>query len=643
MDQRINGFWKNIIVLITTIGVIITLNQIFFWNLMGLTLVNAAYLYIMLACFLSIVFLIFPFSKKKEYKTVPIIDILLFMLTIVINLYFAKNAENIMNFGWDFQAPITASIFSVILWILVIEALRRSAGLPIAIITTVFSIYPLFAHKVPVYFLQGVSMDFMPTAQTHAMGAGSILGLPLQTAATILIGFLIFGVVLQFTGGASFFYNLSHAVFGKSRGGSAKVAVVSSGFMGMMSGSAVSNVLTTGPMTIPAMKKAGFDGRYAAGIEATASSGGSITPPIMGTAAFLMVSFVGVPYSEIVLAAAIPALLYYWGIYMQVDAYSAKKGLAGLSKSEIPNLLHVLKKGWPYLFSLFLLMFLITVMRNEAQAPFYTIVFLLIVSIFDKENKMNLSKIKDVIYTSGRTIAEILGIIAGVGLIVGGLSISGVSLSLARELVSLVGDNVFLILIAGAITSFVLGMGMTVSAVYVFLAIVMAPALVQLGVNPIAAHLFVIYWATVSYITPPVALASFAAAGIAKTPPMETSIVAMKLGAVKYVIPFFFAINPALVAQGTLSEILLASSTAIIGVFFMACGFEGWLVGVGARLLWPERIVVIGIGGLLMFPGLITDLIGLVLIPIIILYLKKRKTKVNIGGVEPTLIVEKQE
>ncbi|WP_153731788.1 TRAP transporter permease [Sporosarcina obsidiansis] len=627
MEHRINKFWKNIIVIFTLIGIFLTLNQIFFWNFLGVTLITSAYLYLALTCFLSIVFLIYPFSSKYGKDKVPFYDVLLFLLTIVITIYFAINAENIINFGWDYQAPGTASIFSVLLWILVIDALRRCAGLPIAIITTVFSIYPLFANKIPIQFLQGVSLDFMSTAQTHSMGVGSILGLPLQTAATILIGFLLFGVVLQQTGGANFFYDLAQAVFGRARGGSAKVSIVSSGFMGMMSGSAVSNVLTTGPMTIPAMKKSGFDGKYAAAVEATASSGGSITPPIMGTAAFLMVSFIGVPYSTVALAAAIPAFLYYFGIFMQIDAYSAKNGLVGLSKSEIPKILNVLRTGWPYLLSLFLLIFLITAMNFEAQAPFYTILFLLIVSLFNKEDRMSVSKLIDIVYSSGKTIAEILGIIAGVGLIVGGLSISGVSLSLARELISLVGDNVFLILVAGAITSFVLGMGMTVSAVYVFLAIVMAPALVQLGVNPIAAHLFVIYWATVSYITPPVALASFAAAGIAKSPPMSTSLVAMKLGAVKYVIPFFFAINPALVAQGSLQEVIMAFATGVLGVFILACGFEGWLIGVGVRLAWVERIFVIAIGALLLFPGWYTDIIGIIAVPFLYMYFRVKKKK----------------
>ena len=445
------------------------------------------------------------------------------------------------------------------------------------------------------------------------MGVDSILGLPLQTGATILVGFLLFGVALQHSGGATFFYELAMGLFGRFRGGSAKVSVISSSFMGMMSGSAVSNVLTTGPMTIPAMKKAGFTGRYAAGIEATAATGGTVMPPIMGTAAFLMVSFVGVPYGQIALAAVIPALLYYIGIFVQADAYSAKSGLKGVAKSLLPNVGQVVVFGWAYLAVLLGLVLLLVIQKNESQAPYWIVGFLLVVAVFSKKYRMSIKRFGEFLYSSGKTIAEILGIIAGVGLIVGGLSMTGVSLSLARELVNAFSGNLILVLIAAAITSFVLGMGMTVSAVYVFLAIVMAPALVELGVNPIAGHLFVIYWATVSYITPPVALASFAAANIARTPPMQTSLTAMRLGAVKYVVPFAFVLNPALVAQAPLPEVLTAFCFALTGVFFLGTAFEGWLTIVGRRPNWPMRAVLIVAGLLTFSPELTFWIVGVVL------------------------------
>lgn len=615
MNTRITPLWKTVIVILTVVGIFLAMNQAFFWDAFGVVILTNSYLYFILACFLPIVFLLFPASKVLRSKPLPIYDVALAAITFVVCVYFGFKGENIVTNGWDksLSYPTITLVFSFILWAIVLEALRRTAGLVVTIIALVFSLYPLFALGVPIPFLQGIPYNLQDTARIHAMGVDSILGLPLQTAASILVGFLLFGVALQHTGGATFFYELAMAAFGRFRGGSAKVSVVSSAFMGMMSGSAVSNVLTTGPMTIPAMKKSGFTGRYAAGVEATAATGGTITPPIMGTAAFLMVSFVGVSYTEIALAAAIPALLYYLGIFVQIDSFSAKAGLKGMPKNQLPNGLTVTLKGWPYLVALTGLVVLLVVQKNESQAPYWIVGFLLVVAIFLKEHRLTVKSFVNFLFASGKTIAEIFGIIAGVGLIVGGLSMTGVSLSLARELINLVGDNLFLILIAGAVTSFVLGMGMTVSAVYVFLAIVMAPALTGMGINPIAAHLFVIYWATVSYITPPVALASFAAANIAGTPPMSTSLTAMRLGAVKYIVPFAFVLNPALVAQeSTAVEILYTLALAVVGIFFLGCAFEGWFIGVARRLNLVMRILLALSGVMTLVPNNTIAVIGLV-------------------------------
>ena len=625
-------FWRVVVMLFTVAGIVLVLNQVFFWNLGGTNLLTNSFLYFLLAAFLPIVFIIFPIKKMPGGVTartsVPWYDVVLAVIVLVTTVYYGINGQRIFERGWDYVAPPLATVFAFVLWLLVLETLRRTAGLIVTCIAIAFSLYPVFAAGIPVSFLQGIPFRLDLTAQIHAMGVDSIMGLPLQTAASILVGFLMFGVALQFSGGALFFYDLAMSAFGRYRGGSAKVSVVSSAAMGMMSGSAVSNVLTTGPMTIPAMKRSGFPAKYAAGIEATAATGGTITPPIMGTAAFLMVSFVGVPYGQVALAAAIPALLYYWGIFLQVDAYSAKSGLRGMPKAELPKLGRTVVTGLPYIVALVGLVLLLVVMNNESQAPFWTIGFLLVCMLFMKRFKLTPTSFLNFVYASGKTIAEIIGIIAGVGLIVGGLSMTGVSLSLARELVNLVGDNLALILIAGALTSFVLGMGMTVSAVYVLLAIVMAPALVALGVNPIAAHLFVIYWATVSYITPPVALASFAAANIAGTPAMSTSITAMRLGAVKYIIPFAFAVNPALVAQdSTLVEILVATVSALIGIYFLATSFEGYLTINSRRIGIVIRLLSAAAGVLLLWPATVSTLTGLGLAVVTVLLAQFLGTK----------------
>jgi TRAP transporter 4TM/12TM fusion protein len=639
-SRRVGPPWRLLTVAFTVAGLVLVITQVFFWNPFGGSLLRNEFLYLVMAIFLSLVFVVFRARKHHGDEgtgggessegmagmawRVPWYDALLFAASIGINGYFAYNAENITNLGWDYTAPTVAVALSFALWGIVLEALRRTAGLAVTLVAALFSAYPLFAGRVPVSFLQGIEFDARGTARMHVMGVDSILGLPLQTAAGMLVGFLFFGVALQHTGGSKFFFHLAQSLFGQTRGGSAKVAVVSSASMGMMSGSAVSNVLTTGPMTIPAMKKAGYPGRYAAGIEATASSGGSVTPPIMGAAAFLMVSFLGVPYREVALAAAIPAILYYLGIFTQVDAYAAKARLRGAPRASLPRLGPVLLEGWPYVLALVGLVVLLMVHKNEAQAPFFVVAALVAIAMVRRQHRLTGRGVVDLLADSGKTIAEIVGIIAGVGLIVGGLSMSGVSLSLARELVVAVGDNVILILIAGAITCFILGMGMTVSAVYVFLAIVMAPALIELGVNPIAAHLFVIYWAAVSYITPPVALAAFAAAGIARTPPMQTGFTAMRLGMVKYVIPFLFALNPALVAQAPLGEVAFSFVMAVLGVALMGASFEGWVPLLERPLGWVARVVGFAAGFAMLAPEAVSSLAGLAVAAVLLLVVRLR-------------------
>lgn len=621
-NARFTTFWKAVVIVLTIAGVVLTMNQIFFWGLFGLNLITNQFLPLSAGLFLPIVLIVTPIRKvgqrrgqgprpteltdaanqltRDNKRGVPWYDVVLVVALMGSAGYFAYNGPAIAEFGWAFISPPVATVLSFVFWALVLEVLRRAAGWVVMLLALIVSLYPVIAEGIPVGFLQGITYDVSTLAQVHVMGVESIFGLPMQTAGIILVGFMFFGVALQHTGGADFFHQLSNAIFGKYRGGSAKVSVASSAAMGMMSGSAVSNVLTTGPMTIPAMLKSGFSRKTAGAIEATASSGGSITPPIMGTAAFLMVSFAGVPYTEIIVAAAIPAFLYFLGIFLQIDGYAAMRGMTGLPKERLPRMIESIKAGWPYILVLALLTVLLFTLGSEAQAPFYVVGALILIAVLRPSQKFGTREFFDMILDTGKTLGQIIGIIAGVGLILGGLSATGVALSLSRDLVNLVGDNVILILIAGAIACFVLGMGLTISAAYVFLAIVMVPALTALGVDVVAAHLFVIYWASVSYITPPVGLAAFAAAGISKASPMATSVEAMRLGAVKYIVPFGFALNPALVAQAPLNEVLIAGLVSIVAVAALASAFSGWMIGVDSRLAWWMRILL-AVGGFMVF------------------------------------------
>jgi len=610
MKERLGNFWITVVMVSTVVGVSLSVNQLFYLNLFGVKLLEEAYLYFLLTCFLSLAFIIFPAFKTDQVNKVKWYDAVLYLLTVLITSFMGLNAEKIIISGWEYIAPFLPTFLSILMWLLLLEALRRVAGLTLTLICLLFSLYPLIAGYVPVNFLSGQSFDFLSTARGHIMSQSSILGIPFRTLGNLLVGFMLFGVVITHTGGGTFFFNIAQSLFGRTRGGAAKVAVVGSAFFGMLSGSAISNTVTTGAMTIPAMKKAGFKSHFAAAVEATSSTGGTITPPIMGSAAFIMASFLNVPYIEIAMAAAIPAVLYFFALFVQVDGYAANNNLVGLPKAELPSFWKTLKDGWLFILALLAIVWLLAILSSEGQAAYYASAILLVLAMLKKETRLSLQKVKDIILDGGKILTEIGTIIAGVGFIVGALSMTGVAFSFSRELVSAAGDSVFLILVGGAITCFILGMGMTVSASYVFLAIIMAPALINLGIDPIAAHLFVLYWATVSFITPPVALAAYAAAGIAGASPMKTGFTAVRLGIVTFLIPFFMVYNPELIGRGDIMNIIPTVLTALVGIWVIASSFEGYLFGAGRmRSKWLR--LLLGLGGLAMFaPGIVTDLIG---------------------------------
>ncbi|MCS0671265.1 TRAP transporter fused permease subunit [Cytobacillus firmus] len=625
--ERLNKVLKIIVVVFTIIGLLLSINMLFYLELFGFNPIQNSYLYYILACFIPTSFLIFPAKKGQKVKW---FDYIFAPVSLFILIYFGLNGERMILQGWEWTAPPIATYFSIVLWALLLEALRRTGGLVLSIVCFLISLYPLIATSVPVSFLQGQSYDFFTIARNHIMSSNSVLGIPLITVGNLILGFLVFGVVLTHSGGGDFFFKLAQSLFGRYRGGEAKVAIVSSAFFGMLSGSAISNVITTGAMTIPAMKKSGYKPHYAGAIEAVASTGGSITPPIMGSAAFIMASFLAIPYYEIALAAAIPALLYYMGLIVQADGYAAKNNLKGLPKEKIPSLLQTLKSGWYYLFALVLLVVFLVVLNSEGQGAYYASLVLLIIAMINKSTRMNAKQLFNMFVDIGKVLAEIVCIIAGVGFIVGALSATGVSFSFSRELVAAAGDSMILILIGGALTSFILGMGMTVSAVYVFLAIIMAPALVTIGVDPVAAHLFVVYWATVSYITPPVALAAFAASGIAKASPMKTGFTAVRLGIVTFLVPFFFVYQPALIGRGDPLEIVTSVISALIGVFILASALEGYLVGIGRLQNYFVRLLVLIAGLCMLIPGMMTDIIGLT-IALLILFSHKFIKPINVS------------
>ncbi len=598
---KVGSFWFYVFLLFSALLLFLSVNQMFRLNLWGFTPVDNSYLYYMLAFSLSLVFIYFPATSSAPRDRLPWYDVGLALITVVINIYLGIMGMDMISFGWEYTAPWLPTILSVILWALVLEAVRRASDLSMMIFCVVFSAYPLFAEVLPSVF-QGQSYDFLTTARQHALGMNSILGIPLFPVCTLLIGFMVFGVILAGTGGGTFFFTIAQSVLGTARGGAAKIGIVGSCLFGMLSGSTVSNVLTIGSMTIPAMKRTGFAPHYAAAIESCASAGGPIMPPVMGAAAFVMASFLNIPYGAVALAALIPALLYYLGLFIQVDGYAAKTGLKGLPREELPRFWTTLKGGWPYFFVIVVLCYFLLTLRREALAPFYASGVLLVIAMLKKETRLTWKTLVNILVDSGKVLSQLIAILAAAGLIVGGLSVTGVALSFSREIVVAVGNNTLLILIFGALTSFVLGLGMTTTACYIFLAIVMVPALVKLGIDQMAAHLFVFYWGALSELTPPVALCVAAACGIAGSEFMKTGWTAMRLGAVKYIVPFFFVYAPALLLHGTPWKIFEATLFSVVGIIIVGSALEGYLVGIGELKSFIRRMIFLGGGLLIAFP-----------------------------------------
>ena len=358
---------------------------------------------------------------------------------------------------------------SFLLWFTVVEAIRRAGGLPIAIIVGVASIYPIFADVMPGP-IQGFPSSPGQTAIYLSMSREGIMGIPLQAFANLVIGFLLFGVALQQTGGGKFFINLAFALLGHVRGGPAKVAVFSSGLMGSMSGSVITNVMTTGAMSIPAMRRVGFSKSYAAGVEACASTGGVLMPPVMGATAFIMAAFLNIPYGTIALAAAVPSVLYFLGLFIQIDAYAARHDLKGIAHEDLPSLKQTLKEGWYFIFVFVLLIWLLFFLRREAVAPFYATALLIAINQVLPYQRWGWEDVKEFFSSSGKLFAELISILAGVGLLIGALSVTGLSGTIANDLIFLAGGNALVLLLMGALTSFILGIGMTVTAAYIFLA-----------------------------------------------------------------------------------------------------------------------------------------------------------------------------
>ena len=620
------------------LGAVITLIvlswAIEFWLKLGFEWFDEHACLVCLGLTLAIIFVRYPYDGGKTRLSLPWYDAALAILGAGSCFYLAYIYGDIeLN---PFGMRPTMFILGLILIPLTWEALRRTTGWSLTIVFSFFVAYSFVGHYVP-GIMRGLEQEPVRLIAELGVTNVALLGLPMKIIVLTVVLFIWMGQLLLHTGASEWFTDVAAALMGRSRGGSAKIAVVASGLFGSISGSAVSNVASTGVITIPLMRQAGYDAKSAGAIEAVASTGGQIMPPIMGAAAFLMAELLELEYTEIILAALVPSALYYLAVFVQADLQAAKDGIAPLPEDRIPAFSRVMKEGWFFLLPYVVLIYtLFSLNLPPQESAFWAAISVAIVSlVFGYHgHRINLKQLWDSVAGAGRSSADIVVIGAMAGIIIAILDRTGLGQALTLVLAAVGEDSLFLLLVLTALVSILLGMGMPTSAIYLLLATMIAPSLIKLGVHPIAAHMFVLYFGLMSMITPPVAIAAFAAASLSGAKPMETGAMAVRLGWIAYVIPFVFVLSPSLLWQGDIVNILLAAITAFMGVWIASCGVIGYMFGPLSAIV---RLIFFVAGILLLLPadalpnGLAINGVGLVL-GILVLskdYITNKRNKIS--------------
>ncbi|NLY50501.1 MAG: TRAP transporter permease [Firmicutes bacterium] len=557
-----------------------------------------------LSCF--IVFMMYPAGRKglKSNSAGPV-DLALAFASVLSILYVFVNYNTIAMRGG--YGTTTDQIIGAIAMLLLLEAGRRIVGKELSILALVFMAYAYFGRSLP-GFLAHRGYTITRLIDHMYISSEGIFGVPLGVAATYIYLFILFGSFLQETGLGQMFTNMAIALAGGSPGGPAKVAIVASGFLGMINGSAAANVVTTGTFTIPLMKSVGYKSHFAGAVEAVASTGGQIMPPVMGAAAFIMAEYLGMPYGKVMIAAAIPAFLYYLAVFIMVHLEARRLGLQGLSKENLPKLWEILKERGHMLLPIVLLMYLLIAGYTPIFAANYSIFGLIAVSFLRKETRMTWKSFVKALEGAAKSSLSVTIACGVVGFVVGVISLTGLGLMAANYIIELAGGILFFTLLFTMVASIILGMGLPTSACYIVTATVAVPALIKMGVDPVAAHMFAFYFGCLSAITPPVALAAYAGAGIAGANPATVGWTATRLGIAGFLIPFFFVYSPVLLLQdATFLEALWSVVTASIGVTCLAAAVIGFLYRPLDKF---SRAILFGTALLLIHPGLVTDSIG---------------------------------
>ncbi len=542
---------------------------------------------------LAAIFLTVPGSKSDKGR-LPFHDVLLSALALGIGIFGTVVYPTFLDTGPLYVGPEYV-ILGIIEILLVLEATRRTTGWVLVILAGVFILYALFHNLFPGPFY-GEPVSVSRLSVYLFLDTAGILGVPMWVAGSVIFAFILLGSFLSFTGGSKVFNDFAMATLARYRGGPAKVSIVGSSLFGMISGSAVANVAAVGVVTIPMMKKSGYPAAKSGAIEAVASTGGQLMPPVMGVAAFVVAELLSVPYSHVAIAAAVPAILYYMVLFMQVDLEAAKYNIKGVSTSI--RISDVYKRLWVIALPLAVLVYALFVLNYEAGlSGIISVVVLYVFGFLAKETRIGLRKLIGALEDTGRGLLEIGAISASAGIIIGVLYVTGLGTVISYILLDVGKNSLFLMLLLTAVVGIVLGMGMPTTSVYIILAVLVAPALVNMGIMPMAAHLFILYFGVISMITPPVCLATFAAASIAQSPQMKTGIYAMRFGLASFIIPFVFVYSPGLILKGSAFDLFLAIGSTTVGLFFVSAGVVGRLFQ-NLNLFERALFIIGGIGAL---------------------------------------------
>ncbi|MBI5967697.1 MAG: TRAP transporter permease [Deltaproteobacteria bacterium] len=569
---------------------------------------------------LILVFLLYPWGKRSPRNRVPLTELILALGSIVVNVYLIINwtmaSDRVTMIGA--MPGLLDLLFGAFTIFLVIEATRRVIGWALPMVSIVFLIYGIVGHLLP-GILGFPRVPISRIIAVNYIATDGIFGIPLGVSATFVFLFVLFGAFLQKIGGGQFFIDLAYSLFGRFRGGPAKIAVVASACFGTISGSGIANVAGTGQFTIPLMKKTGYQPAFAGAVEAAASIGGQLMPPVMGAAAFIMAEILGIPYISICIAAVLPAILYFLAIFVMVDLEAAKTGLRGLPKEELPEPKRILKKAWYLFIPLVILIYLLVIQISPMKACFWSIMAMVVIEIAQqwiRKKRIDFRPILEGLEAGAKGMLIVVTACACAGIVIGIINMTGFGLKFSDFIIDVARGSLLFLLIITMLSSLILGMGLPTVACYIILAIISAPAIVELGVMPLAAHLFVFYFGIIAAITPPVALAAYVGAGIAGANPMRTGFIACRLGLAAFLLPYMFIYGPAILMKGNPQDIVLAAISGVVGIWALAAGLQGYF---RQPLVMWQRVILLIAAVLLIKPGLTTDLIGYGLVGLVFL------------------------